>query len=61
MSRLTMDMTDQHQVTGDGDEDNPAKLRSVLTTRAAEISRGEVSDKGISEIAVEVLQSHNAL
>lgn len=55
-------MTDQqHQVTGVGDEDCLAKLRSLLTTRAAEISRGEVSDKSISEIAAEVLQSHNAL
>lgn len=56
-----MDMTDQHQVTGDGDEDDFAELRSVLTTRAVEISCGEVSDKSISEIAAEVLQSHNAL
>lgn len=62
MSRLTIDLTDrQHQVTGVGDEDGLAKLRSLLTTRAAEISRGEVSDKSISEIAAEVLQSHNAL
>lgn len=42
---------------GAGDEDGLAGLRSLLATRAAEAGRGEVSDKRISEIAADVMQS----
>ena len=42
---------------GAGDEDDLAGLRSLLATRAAEAGRGEVSDKRISEIAADVMQS----
>jgi hypothetical protein len=40
-----------------GDEDGLAGLRSLLATRAAEAGRGEVSDKSISEIAANMMQS----
>ncbi|MFQ6405503.1 antitoxin [Methylophilus sp. 'Pure River'] len=43
-----------------GDEDGLAGLRSLLATRAAEAGRGEVSDKSISEIAADVMQSGKA-
>jgi len=43
-----------------GDEDVLAGLRSLLATRAAEAGRGEVSDKSISEIAADVMQSGKA-
>ena len=42
---------------GAGDEDGLAGLRALLATRAAEAGRGEVSDKRISEIAADVMQS----
>lgn len=43
-----------------GDEDGLVGLRSLLATRAAEAGRGEVSDKNISEIAADVMQSGKA-
>lgn len=43
-----------------GDEDGLAGLRLLLATRAAEAGRGEVSDKSISEIAADVMQSGKA-
>lgn len=43
-----------------GDEDGLAGLRSLLATRAAEAGRGEVSDKNVSEIATDVMQSGKA-
>jgi len=43
-----------------GDGDGLAGLRSLLATRAAEAGRGEVSDKSISEIAADVMQSGKA-
>lgn len=43
-----------------GDEDGLAGLRLLLATCAAEAGRGEVSDKSISEIAADVMQSGKA-